>query len=74
MGDNTKSGIWLSRLFDVGDEHDCEIHLDWGGCLIEIRDDIWELAVNRCYGMMKGREGRVIMLDHDYQPSPPTSS
>ena len=66
MGNNTESGIWLSRLFDVGDKHDCEIHFDWTRFLHALRDDIRVLAVNRCHRMLKGREGLVKMLDHDY--------
>jgi len=74
MGDNTKSGIWLSQLFDVGDEHDCEIDFDWGCYLRRVRGDIRELAVNRCYEILEGREERVNMLDHDCKPPLPTSS
>ena len=74
MGDNTKSGIWLSQLFDVGNEHDCEIDFDGGCYLGGVRDDIRRLAVNRCYEMLRGRKERVNMLNHDSKPPPPTSS
>ena len=73
MGDNTKSGIKLSQFFDVG-EHDREIHFDWGYYLGTVTEDIWELAVGRCYRMLVEREEWVNMLDRDYKPSSSTSS
>jgi len=64
MGDHTGSGIWLSQLFDVGDD-DCEIHFHWGRFLRTVRRDIRALAANRCYDMLERREEPVNMLDHD---------
>ena len=74
MGENTGSDIRLSQLFDVGDEHDREIHFDWSDFLDSVRDDIQALAVYRYSVMLEGREGWVNMLDHDYQPPSPPSS
>jgi len=74
MRGNRESDIQLSQLFDVGDEHDCEIHFDRGDCLNSVRNDIRALAVNRCHRMLRSREERVNMLDHDYQSPSPTSS
>ncbi|KAG0636578.1 hypothetical protein HOY80DRAFT_909090 [Tuber brumale] len=60
--------FWLHDFIDISPDNDHHIPIDWGDYISNLGRYIKELAADRCRQTLRDREGRVSMLDGDYQP------
>ncbi|CUS08190.1 unnamed protein product [Tuber aestivum] len=69
MADSTAIDFWMSDFIDIPPEDDQPILCKWGNFLNNLGRYIRELAADRCRRALIDREGRMNILDRDYQPS-----
>ncbi|PUU73530.1 hypothetical protein B9Z19DRAFT_1135038 [Tuber borchii] len=74
MEKNPESGLYLSELIDIDEEHDEEIYFDWVNFLETLKETIKEMAVDRYVEALDDAEERANGVDKDYQQPSQASS